>query len=312
MTPQLSIVTVLYGGIDVLRETLPSWSTSVEGLDVEFVVVDNSPNASPTELVSEVLQDTRLQIISRPSNPGFAASANEGISRASSDHVLLLNADVFLTPDAVREAMLLSENRLPVAFPLRTEGKVLCGVELTWFGFVVDHIHSGKLPVIGPSGGAALIWKNLFDDLGGFDEDLFAWGEDGSFALRLRAAGLHTLVATSVLDHVGGHSVASLEGQRFKARLLARNRVIVFRRDLSIGLRILICVPFLAAMILNGVVSKSRSRTARAYFGGLARGLGVRLAEDRSIRFGIADWRNCSIPRSSTGPAGIAPNSGGG
>jgi GT2 family glycosyltransferase len=60
----------------------------------------------------------------------------------------------------------------------------------------------------GPSGGAAAYRRTAFDQVGGFDETLIAYGEDVDLALRLRAAGWRAADAADARGiHLGGATI---------------------------------------------------------------------------------------------------------
>jgi GT2 family glycosyltransferase len=73
--------------------------------------------------------------------------------------------------------------------------------------------------LLGPSGGIAAYRRSAFEEVGGFDERLFAYGEDVDLALRLRRAGWSAAAAPEARGiHLGGASfgIDSLR-QRFSA-----------------------------------------------------------------------------------------------
>jgi len=62
--------------------------------------------------------------------------------------------------------------------------------------------------LLGPSGGLAAYRRLAFEQAGGFDERLFAYGEDVDLALRLRALGWHAAATRDARGvHLGGASV---------------------------------------------------------------------------------------------------------
>lgn len=291
--PRLSLATVLYGGREVLVRTLPTWRAATEAVGVPTLIVDNSEADDAAGVVAEALPDAH--VIRRPTNPGFAASANEAVASSTTDWVLLLNADVFLTVEALTRCLewIGDASRDPIhecaAISLVTQGEEHCGVELNAVGYFSDRPAGASRPPLGPSGGAALVSRSLFEAVGGFDADLFAWGEDGGFSLRLAAQGVRTHALRLALPHVGGHSVASIEGQRFKARLLARNRIRVMRRDWTVPLKVTLGPAQLVLILLNGL-RKLKFGTAGPHFAGAMAALGESVRQRGDYRFGIGDF----------------------
>jgi GT2 family glycosyltransferase len=131
----------------------------------------------------------------------------------------------------------------------------------------------------------------MFHTFGGFDEGMFAWGEDADLAFRLYAAGIHTRTLDLALPHAWGHSV---EGDRrlgaFRAYLLARNRLLVAARNLSWPL-LLLALPVLALAHCALAVRRARQGLLAPFVRGVGRGVlaGGRARRGwRGRRFGLA------------------------
>lgn len=300
---KLEICTVLFGGLATLRETLPTWISAVDGMDVVLRIIDNGPTRDAEALLRDLTRDTNVDVIyiHAPENPGFAASANRLIREAATSWAFLLNPDVYLHRQAVISVLeYIDGAEGPAAVSICTDGKLTAGICLTWYGFFLDRQVPTRLKCLGPSGGAAIIPTRVFYESGwDFDEDLFAWGEDAGLAIRLFAAGVQTNSLNLALDHLGGHSVSSLAGQRLKARLLARNRLLILRRDFTVPFRFSIGLLTFLAMLANGL-RKVRSGTGSAYFGGMLEGLRAkpiriggrsRLSLTKFIRYSVAGIR---------------------
>ena len=272
----LTIATVLYGGRTTIEETLPTWFRSFGRCRVNFIFVDNTPDDEVASSVHQmaIKEHVEYTYIRRPNNPGFAASANEAIARSSSEWVFLVNPDVYLRADAAKSILqhIQVKEANTAAISLLTKGKLSSGVALTPFGFLVDRKLPSSRPPLGPSGGAALISRDAFMRAGKFDSDMFAWGEDADLALRLWSAGITTVDLDLHLDHIGGHSVSSLNVQRLKTRHLARNRIVSFRRNFSPLSRAIIAMPYLTALGLN-FIRKLGQHTAEDYCKGIIEGL---------------------------------------
>ncbi len=263
--PVLTIVSVLYGGHEVLEKTLATWRASIDS-SIEVVFVDHSPTS-----MAEVLDLSWARHEWNPDNPGFAAGVNRAVELANSGHIFLLNPDVFLTPTALAR-IASAKVTGPAAIALRTGGVEHSGIEYSRWGFCRDRVDVGR-HLVGASGGAALFPRHLVHEQIPFPEHLFAWGEDAEWSLWLISNGIETTeIGDVILDHVGGHSVSSSAGQRLKARLLVRNRIATFRRALSRGTKVRIGVPFFAAIAANGA-RKVAQGVGWSYLQGIVEGL---------------------------------------
>jgi len=76
---------------------------------------------------------------------------------------------------------------------------------------------------MGPSGGAALITREAFESLGGFDEAIFAYLEDADLAIRMRLEGMVIALAPgAVVWHE--HSATLGSGSAAKNELMGCSR----------------------------------------------------------------------------------------
>lgn len=295
--PALVIATVLYGGENVLADTLPELFRAARECDVAVVIVDNSPTEAPAELARSLAEreGADLRVTRRRDNPGFAASANLAVENAHAEWVFLVNADVTVRTEdlvAIREHIGQKRTTNPTAVSLVTAGVHTSGVELDRWGYFSDRLTSSSVPCLGPSGGAGVFHRDEFLRLGGFRAEFFAWGEDAEFALRLWLRGVRTDELELGLDHVGGHSVQGIATLRRKARWLARNRILLLRLDTTRVFRLVYGTLQLLLMIANGVLKKSRARTAGAHFAGIREGFTRTLPKnDVHPRLGIREFR---------------------
>lgn len=292
-----TVATVLFEGADALARTVPSWIRSLEGTGVGCRFIDNSISDNTEALIRSLDWGTVEYSYERhATNPGFASSANVAVSGASTPWVFLLNPDVYLEPDHVEaltaQALRLSasDDQSPTAISLVTNGEHTCGISMDKLGYFSDRPSDSRAPCLGPSGGAALFHAETFSKLGGFDEDLFAWGEDAGLAVRSYAAGIRTHLLLLELEHEGGHSVASPAGQRFKAALLSRNRILVIRRDFSRPFAVTVGTAQLGVILANGV-RKVFLGTAKQHFRGIRDGLRApRFARRNSARMTLTQF----------------------
>ncbi|MEJ7605670.1 MAG: glycosyltransferase, partial [Bryobacteraceae bacterium] len=80
--------------------------------------------------------------------------------------------------------------------------------------------------VLWPDGCAALYRKSMLDEIGGFDEDLFAYGDDAELGLRARIAGWRCLyVPEAVVRHHHSSTLGLLSVRRLE--LIERNRILL-------------------------------------------------------------------------------------
>jgi GT2 family glycosyltransferase len=106
--------------------------------------------------------------------------------------------------------------------------------------------------VLWPDGCACLYRKAMLDQIGGFDEDFFAYGDDAELGLRARIAGWRCLyVPSSVVRHRRGSTLG--RGNPDRVLLIERNRILLVFKLFPWSL--LLLNPFFFAMrVLAGIV----------------------------------------------------------
>lgn len=99
----LSIVIVNYNTRDLLRDCLYSVYNSKVDFEYNVIVVDN---CSPDDSVQMVQREfPQVRLIASDVNGGYAYGNNLGLRQARGQHLLLLNADTVLPPDALQGMM---------------------------------------------------------------------------------------------------------------------------------------------------------------------------------------------------------------
>jgi len=171
----------------------------VEQLPAErIVVVDNASGDGTAAGVRERFAAVRVIELDR--NRGFGAAVNAGVAASDGEAVILVNDDVEVL-DGFIEAVLEPFRRdagcgMVAGLTLMPGGELVdgFGVELDVTLAAYNRLR-GSLPserpgrLAMPSGGLAAYRRTAFEQVGGFDERLFAYGEDVDLGLRLRLAG---------------------------------------------------------------------------------------------------------------------------
>jgi len=107
---RLSIIVTNYKTPDLLRLCLESIKVAGAGLDYEIIVVDSEADEETEETIKEFFPDQKINWISFKKNQGYAKLVNDGLVRAQGDHTLILNADLILFRDSLRQMIDYLEN----------------------------------------------------------------------------------------------------------------------------------------------------------------------------------------------------------
>lgn len=232
-----------------IAANLPSWLAQSHPF-LAILIVDNGSRDGTAELL-----DGRSDIrhIRLPENRGFAGGANVGIRQALEDPrvqaVALVNDDVRLDPgwhaaaaDALRDT---PRAGACATCLLQAESPALidtAGIEwrTPWHADNARHGQPAPGPdarpeaAAGASAGAALYRRGFLEQVGLFDEALFAYQEDVDMALRAAARGWSCVFAPAAV----GYHQAHASNRRFPLGgtyadfLNARNRLYVLVKSL--------------------------------------------------------------------------------
>jgi GT2 family glycosyltransferase len=173
------------------------------GVRAEVVLVDNGC----TDGAVDRLDGTPGLVVVRPDrNLGFAGGCNAGAAAASGEILALINPDAIVEPEALA---VLAEGVLRPGVGIATASVRLAdrpellnsaGNEihfggLSWSGHFEERAdeHLDERDVLAASGAAMAVRREVWDDLGGFDEDFFAYYEDADLSLRCWLRGLRVV-----------------------------------------------------------------------------------------------------------------------
>jgi GT2 family glycosyltransferase len=99
----ISIIIVNYNTCDLLRDCLRSVYASEGSYHYEVIIVDNHSSDDSVAMVQAEFPQARL--ICSDVNCGYACANNIGLRAAQGQHLLLLNPDTVLPPDALQSML---------------------------------------------------------------------------------------------------------------------------------------------------------------------------------------------------------------
>lgn len=183
-----------------------------DGVRVEVVLVDNG---CTTDAVDRLAALPGVVVVRPGRNLGFAGGCDAGAAAAGGEVLALVNADAVVEPGALAAlAAVAAEPGVGVATAsirlaedpsrLNTAGNPLHYLGLAWSGGfgepAAGHAERREVPLA--SGAACALRRALWDELGGFDPDYFAYHEDVELSWRCRQRGLAVVyVPDAVVVH---------------------------------------------------------------------------------------------------------------
>ena len=257
---EVTVVIPNYKGEAYLRPCVESLFAGT-GLEMDVIIVDNGSRDGCVEEVRRLYP--QVECVCLDQNYGFCKAVNIGIRKAETPYVFLLNNDTLVCKGAV-EALLASLKKDRRIFSV--EAKMIqyqdrtkidsAGTFYNAFGWAYARgkdrpadQYRKRGPVFSACAGAAMYRREVFEEIGLFDEEHFAYLEDVDVGYRARIAGYRNVYEPMArIIHVGSAASGSRHNE-FKVRLSARNNLYLIYKNMPV-LQILLNLPFLLARFL--------------------------------------------------------------
>jgi len=253
--PRVSVVIPNYNGEKYLRGCLESLSLQND-LDFETIIIDNASQDSDYKWIEEAYPDIIFKRLDK--NYGFSPAVNVGIKMAQGEYVLLLNNDTVVEQDFISQMVKAIEKDERI-FGVSSKMIVYqnnsimddAGDEYTILGWTlkrgdgkpVEQFNESK-KVFSACAGAALYRKRVFEEMGLFDEDFFAYMEDVDVSYRARIYGYYNVYCPEAKVYHIGSATSGSKYNAFKVRLAARNNVYVPYKNMPL-LQLIVNLPAL-------------------------------------------------------------------
>lgn len=272
-----TIIVVNHNGGARLLACLESLTSDLRPGD-ELILVDNASTDGSAD-AAELAQQT-VRVLRSPSNLGFGGGNNLGAQEATGEYLAFINPDTVAAPgwlaslvvalEANPRAGLATSKVLLLQDPSRIN---TCGNEVHCSGLALcrgmgmgREMLAEAAEVGAVSGAAFAMRRELFEALGGFDEDFFLYMEDTDLSWRAQLLGYRCLY---VPDSVIYHDYTLRFGPR-KTFYQERNRYLMLLKALRWrSLLVLAPALLLAEVVTWGfVLARERKQLAnkvRAY-----------------------------------------------
>jgi GT2 family glycosyltransferase len=228
--PRVSAVVLAYRPERWLGRCVEALLAST-GIDVDVVLVDNGG----TEGGVDRLRGTPgVTVVGEGRNLGFSGGCNLGASFAKGEFLALVNGDLVVDADALgRLVAVAARPEVGIAAGsvrlgdnpsrLNTAGNEIHFLGFSWVGGFGElaAVRAIDRDVAGAMGALMLMRRSVWDDLGGFAEEYFAFHEDAELSWRCWQRGLRVHY---VPDAVGLHRY-EFDREPRKVYLAERNRL---------------------------------------------------------------------------------------
>lgn len=200
---------------------------AIDNSDAEIIVIDNNSSDGSCEMMKEVFPDIKL--ICNEENVGFSKANNQAVREASGEYVCILNPDTAVPHNIFKDCFdfikkvdnlgilgvrlidgtgnFLPESKRNIPTPKASALKLLglAKGKNKYYTTNVSETQDAPVPVL--PGAFMLIKKEVYEELGGFDEDYFMYGEDIDLCYKAMKAGYENYYLGSVsMLHYKGES----------------------------------------------------------------------------------------------------------
>jgi len=212
MKYDVTIIYVYYNTPQELLKSVSSVFSTARKLKVQIVIVDNN---SPKKIPRRLLGMQNIQIV-KNENTGYGAGLNKGVRYATSKKLIFVNPDVIFFEGSLHSLVeKLDKNNIGIVGPqmLDVGGNVLPTISgradmlpiliVTTFlkrilsktsiykNFLLPNLDRSKEHAVSVVSGACMaIKREVFEQVGGFDENFFMYFEENDLCERVRGMGL--------------------------------------------------------------------------------------------------------------------------
>lgn len=204
---QLSVIILNYNVRYFLELCIKSVEQAITSIDAEIIVIDNNSSDDSCNMVRQTFPSVKL--ISNSDNIGFAKANNQAVKQAKGEYICILNPDTVVSEDAFVKLLEFikaksnigavgcklidgsgaflpeSKRNVPV---VKVAAQKVFGNGNKYYASNLKENEIGKVDVL--VGAFMFMKKEVYNQVGGFDEDYFMYGEDVDLSYKLLQSGL--------------------------------------------------------------------------------------------------------------------------
>jgi len=202
----LSVVILNYNVKHFLELCLKSVEQAITNIDAEIIVVDNNSPDDSCDMIKQKFPSVKL--IANRDNVGFAKANNQGVKEAKGEFVCILNPDTVVAEDTFVKLLDFAKTKADCgaigsklidgsgAFLPESKRNVpvvkvamqkLFGNSTNYYASHLNKDDIGKIDVL--VGAFMFLKRDVYNQVKGFDEDYFMYGEDIDLSYKLLQSG---------------------------------------------------------------------------------------------------------------------------
>jgi glycosyltransferase involved in cell wall biosynthesis len=265
--PNISVIIPVYNGAAYLNSCLQAVAAS-DYRSYECIVVDDGSTDATRTIAAEFPMPIQIvDIFDGPRGPAYAR--NRGVEAARGAILFFLDADIVLSPQALRRVANLFQERTDVAavFGSYDSRPAAAGVVSRYRNLLHHFVHqNGNREASTFWAGCGAIRRSVFEKIGGFDDKRFSRPsiEDIELGYRLRQCGYRILLDKGLQGtHLKSWNLYSLVRTDISCRAMPWSRLILATKklpndlNLKVGQRVSFALVALACVLLILAVVRS-------------------------------------------------------
>lgn len=221
---KLSVIILNYNVRHFLELCLKSVEAATASIEAEVIVVDNNSSDDSCAMVQQLFPNIKL--IPNKDNFGFSKGNNIGVAKAKGEYLCILNPDTVVAEDTFTKILafadstsdvgiigcqlidgrgrFLPESKREVPKPKVAFQKLL-GKTKNYYTNSLDSDDVGNTDIL--VGAFMILKKDVYNQVEGFDEDYFMYGEDIDLSYKVLKAGYKNYYyGESTIIHFKGES----------------------------------------------------------------------------------------------------------
>jgi GT2 family glycosyltransferase len=217
----VSVIILNFNGAKWLPRCLKSLGEQTIVSQLEIIVADNGSTDGSDKLASAILSALAInsQVVQNGGNLGYCEGNNRGAKSAQGKYLLFLNADTWLEPDCLEKLVGKVESAnangaSPMVLNYNDNSFQCNGASgFDVFGYLTGpRAPLGDEPILAAPGCALLVEKSIFEQVGGFDPELYMYADEADLAWRLTLCGATTISVPAARVHHRGAVAANPKG----------------------------------------------------------------------------------------------------
>lgn len=219
---QLSVIILNYNVQHFLELCLNSVQAAIKNMDAEVIVVDNNSQDESCKMVKDLFPEFKL--IENKENLGFSKGNNIGVAKSKGKYLCILNPDTVVAEDTFAKLLKFADQQQNLGMVgcklIDGKGKFLpeskrnvpvvkvafqkmMGNSSNYYSNHIKETEIGKIDILV----GAFMWlkKSVYNEVNGFDEDYFMYGEDIDLSYKVLNANYDNFYfgETSVIHFKG-------------------------------------------------------------------------------------------------------------